>query len=1121
MPLLRPWHRHSRWQTQLIFWACAALTVLLLLTPPAAEIQTALGFTAAAGSLAGWWLLGPGTAWRRDAFPLAAPVLALAGVLALAALLSADPASAWNAFSRDLAAILFFVVVWAAARNVRGVGNGLAWLTVVAALLALYGVYQHFLGLPDTYARTFAGRAPVSGLERAIADRLASGRAFALFAYPNLFAGFLAAVLPLCLALAGAATNLRQRGGWLACALALVCGLAAAGSFGGWLAAAAGVVCLAVLLPAPAVSWRGRLLGLGLGLAVVGVLLVAAGRGPEALVLAVQQRWTDWLGAWRMAAAHPLLGVGPGLFGVYYPAYQTGGEYIRFAHGAPWHALGETGVVGAAAWLVFFTLAVKAVGAAWPLRFPGRRGWLLAGLAAGVAAFGLHAAADVDFNFSKNTVFFWLCLGALLGLASPRRAPEPKARAEAAVIPGQWLQTGLMALLLLVLWHGGRSLWVEGLLAAGAAALVAWRWSITTGSREAGWWRELPLVLPLGALFVWAVIAAGLSPHPAAAVPGLNLAVAGLMLFGLALSLPGMDRWLFRVLPVSALVLAAAALFESKFQPGLRAASGWPNPNLLAAYLAAGLLTLLAGWLGGRFSVCWRVVTGAVAVVVFAGLLATGSFGGLLNLLAGLALLAVWMWRRQPRRGWAVLLLAGALGGLAAWTPLPTGRRLAHWAEYSGQAYERLHLASAAWRAALDRPYAGWGPGNFEAAFNRVSFPNVRGLARYGMRTAFAHNEPLQVLVVLGVPGFLLLLWLLWEIGRHWRRQWRASPQEPPGIGPAARAAAWSVLAGAGAQGLVDFNWHAPALLAWGVCWLGAVLAKEDRAPLPAAAYPGRGTWDVLRRGSFTVIWLLAACWAAWAARPLWAKYWLETGEAQRYKKNLTAAAQDFERAISAAPWFADAYDSLGQTQLDFLAATRDPVWGARAVSAVRTAARLNRLDAFVHRHLGQAYALQAVQSTGPERTGLLQQALAEYRTAQDLAPHQAFLAFELGNLQREAGFLSAAEASWRRAIELEPVYAAAWSNLGVALELRGDPAAEAAYRRALAIQPLAPAAQGKYELDLVSLNWAVVHFNLAHLLEHEGRWREARAEYALVLAAEPGNELARRRFNLLEKIAP
>ena len=54
----------------------------------------------------------------------------------------------------------------------------------------------------------------------------------------------------------------------------------------------------------------------------------------------------------------------------------------------------------------------------------------------------------------------------------------------------------------------------------------------------------------------------------------------------------------------------------------------------------------------------------------------------------------------------------------------------------------------------------------------------------------------------------------------------------------------------------------------------------------------------------------------------------------------------------------------------------------------------------------------------------------------------------------------------WRRAVEIDPSYAAAWNNLGIAYEHKGqfDDAREA-YEKSLELEPLNPMIQQNYDL--------------------------------------------------------
>lgn len=98
------------------------------------------------------------------------------------------------------------------------------------------------------------------------------------------------------------------------------------------------------------------------------------------------------------------------------------------------------------------------------------------------------------------------------------------------------------------------------------------------------------------------------------------------------------------------------------------------------------------------------------------------------------------------------------------------------------------------------------------------------------------------------------------------------------------------------------------------------------------------------------------------------------------------------------------------------------------------------------------------------------------YERVVELEPRHAEARVNLGRLQHEAGELDAAEAQYRRALELKPD-PTAFFNLGILLEDRGRfPESIRAYESALALDA----------------GLADAHFNLANLLERLGDPRGA-----------------------------
>jgi tetratricopeptide (TPR) repeat protein len=113
-------------------------------------------------------------------------------------------------------------------------------------------------------------------------------------------------------------------------------------------------------------------------------------------------------------------------------------------------------------------------------------------------------------------------------------------------------------------------------------------------------------------------------------------------------------------------------------------------------------------------------------------------------------------------------------------------------------------------------------------------------------------------------------------------------------------------------------------------------------------------------------------------------------------------------------------------------------------------------------------------------------------------ARETSYAAFLQGLAAEERGDEPAAEERYRRAVELDPSLAAAWTNLGNLQERRGARgAAREAWERALALDPEQPEAR----------------YNLANLLSDVGELELAMAEYRRVTASCP--EFADAHFNL------
>jgi len=127
-----------------------------------------------------------------------------------------------------------------------------AAVLATAALVALYGIWQYYVGL-DVIRKELGDTAVGEKFLKIPGawGRVHANEIYSTFVYPNALAGYLGLVLPLCAgtALAARATH-EMAPGIIAWGLAAVLGIALVmtGSVGGWVAAAAGLAVFALLM---------------------------------------------------------------------------------------------------------------------------------------------------------------------------------------------------------------------------------------------------------------------------------------------------------------------------------------------------------------------------------------------------------------------------------------------------------------------------------------------------------------------------------------------------------------------------------------------------------------------------------------------------------------------------------------------------------------------------------------------------------------------------------------------------------------------------------------------------------------------------------------------------------
>jgi O-antigen ligase len=255
---------------------------------------------------------------------------------------------------------------------------------------------------------------------------------------PNHLCAFLAMLLPVCIVLGITGTH-RQRRLILAMAVVTLVEIGITLSRGGILGAVAGLMALGVLFRGELVRRRRMAIRLtGAAFALVVLVVVVFGNAgvtknaPGRLVRAgpgstLDIRLEVWGAAWRMSAEHPVLGVGPDVFPVLFPAYVSE-RFMRLygpfavangAHNLFFDTLAELGALGLASFLSLLAVVALRLRRAWrqvSLEDHNRR-LLLGGVAAALVAYLVQASFNTE--DIALTLSFWVLVGLAVALSTP------------------------------------------------------------------------------------------------------------------------------------------------------------------------------------------------------------------------------------------------------------------------------------------------------------------------------------------------------------------------------------------------------------------------------------------------------------------------------------------------------------------------------------------------------------------------------------------------------------------------------------------------------------------------------------------------------------------------------
>ena len=271
--------------------------------------------------------------------------------------------------------------------------------------------------------------------------------------------------------------------------------------------------------------------------------------------------------------------------------------------------------------------------------------------------------------------------------------------------------------------------------------------------------------------------------HICAADPTRRATAAGSMVFGAAAAAVFSVRRIVEVATGSATPLPA---FIDHLQH-TRISVHYGDKNAAGSYFAMTLITALG------FVTIRPALTVLAMLFIGAALWLTGSRVAFASVFIALVTLAATTLHgaasRRARRTAVVALIVVLIGGAGLYRWYPAGRNIAAW-----KAFEiRAELMQAGLQMASENPVFGVGLGRFY----RLS-SNYAGetLAKFGFARENAHNNFVQVLAELGIPGLAVFLLLLGAALSHAMRHEGRPPLHVMALAAGILAYLLSALAG-------------------------------------------------------------------------------------------------------------------------------------------------------------------------------------------------------------------------------------------------------------------------------------------------------------------------------------
>jgi putative inorganic carbon (HCO3(-)) transporter len=473
--------------------------------------------------------------------------------------------------------------------------------------------------------------------------------------------------------------------------------------------------------------------------------------------------------------------------------------------------------------------------------------------------------------------------------------------------------------------------------------------------------------------------------------------------------------WSILAVSVFVALYGLREFFTHNFTPP---SSTFPNQNVFASFLLIPL-SLAGGLLlfDAKKRKIEKLALGIMILLFLAAMVTTKSRGTFLCLIPVVGLLGYLKSRRYAAITLVLVILLFTLFPTPHSSPV---FRLLTGGGEDPYTYTRLSIWKSALAMLRDYPLLGTGPGTFQDAFSRYSFPVEGVFARFGKKALFAHNEYLQIASEMGIFALGIFIWLFSSFFRKVAgllKDFRSREGYGLVVGLT------TGIAGLLIHSLVDFPLHAPAVALILTINTGILMGLGSAEGPPLLKKRRRIVF--LETGRYYLYLVLLVLILGYA---IFAPYWADSyaKEAERVKgNNPLLSIHKLQKATGWDPLSGAYHLQLANLYIRLYRETRDDYYRIAAYKELQEAIELEEKNGYYRRSLAKFYDQEF---TGHLRVDLI---VHEMQKAIELQPHSCFLHYELASIYAREGEYAEAIGYYKKAIELEPNYSQAHYRLG------------------------------------------------------------------------------------------